>query len=1571
MVNFSSNIRRTFTTFSSLPSAGWQLARMYNPEVARILCSNGFSHSEAVGIASNRDVRTFSGKLRRGSNLFRLGVGSAAISDLEKAGLICQTSAGLLLHSRRPNARNFLPAFAGIQVSQSSARVPASILERNYVLSTGSGQATSASASVRRSGGIPGQISQDLINARNLYAQNRPEEAGPLIERAMADAIQIISRGVSPDDPILPCYYAAKLMGKFLKIPGNYGQADPERRDVAQILLLDHTRSQALLQKRGAFKRQFPGCYCVSANTKLKGGQDINEAAAAAVKDEVGIDIDPGKLEMIGQRGQYENHLTSFNFYAFSDEEEQLLLQALEELGDSGSIFIQYDTATRCLTVFTVDRAADRAVLEQAVERVRVRTGIPPIFSFTNTDSNSLLVYQMDEQEEAAARASMEKKDNRRAAAESRLLTGANKSDLKDLDSDQMLFVPWAKVRCDSQTNPEQFTLVLTGPYFPNDEVWAAMGCYFPEVLNIDHPMARLSCVSGGKGGNTNILREILRDEEGVLVPETSELTTFVYEQLVLSDPEIRADIDLLDREQNEDTARAIAERIRVRILAVELPETLRQKIEEEFKRLGCDIAVRSSATTEDMKKHQAAGQAQSCLHLIDIDEAFKSIKTVLSSLFLDGFVSYRKDMKYPNILARMAVLLQKFYEGKAAGVIFSFDQATERPAYRISAQPGVGEGVVEGEGLSDRWLVGCLCDRILQKHIPVKQVRVVAMKEGGVRREAINMSEPSIDDAMVLKLANVAKKIHKGYADRGLADDVDIEYVVANDDTIIIVQTRPKRSKKTTTAEGKTVIKVLTVDDSRVPDGTKIIQLDSHSQIAVQGAVASKLQIDAARDAKRCLPGRILVTHHTNNDYNTVFGSLDGVITTDGDQSSHAAQHAYEKGLPCVVGSMGALDLLMPFDGQDVTFDSCKKRVYIGHMPIIEEERQLDVWLTDEEEIAGFSDEGSRHENIRSWDISKRKRPKVFVEDPECHCRRRSNLYGYFQLDYFYRAWDRQAEILNRMFEGRRPWELKPQARQIKAIDDKHQLVHIVEDNDPASIYYFLMGVEGFGIQDLQTLFDARLDGFKRIAEFTRGLSSIDASNVELLADELLNVFSWMHFGFWLDSVVEEFAFEQLRYITNEGSFHNVLRDESVADLPDDYMVDPQNPDIPAGRILNLSREKEKEMHALLELIRSNPELSGVFESVLPDSMAGVLGARFPEVLRIIDSWSMKYKMTLEDLDVLSDTQEYLSDIQRRIRSGSSMNEDMLLSIYHAYLKSHGQDEASLGAIRDNDPNLYLLLGGFARSLAAVESGIPLSAIIADEIEDGIPKALARLNDAHRSGAPLREAARKVLEQYPEIKQVLAISKMQFPLREDAHHLIVPHQRKIAALMLEAARPFVPSVFERPEDVFNIGMEELVALLQEKDPGYVAMSLGRWRGLLDAELRLKSCWTLKKSDLAGICPDPGRLWDYLTYENKGQGYIDSRGFFQDKFRALRSSSEMELAPEFEEYLEQIFAALQRPLSGLSSEMNAFERATDEAVNTLETQINASTLPRVKEYYRAEQQRLRQRVQDLRSKLGL
>jgi hypothetical protein len=164
------------------------------------------------------------------------------------------------------------------------------------------------------------------------------------------------------------------------------------------------------------------------------------------------------------------------------------------------------------------------------------------------------------------------------------------------------------------------------------------------------------------------------------------------------------------------------------------------------------------------------------------------------------------------------------------------------------------------------------------------------------------------------------------------------------------------------------------------------------------------------------------------------------------------------------------------------------------------------------------------------------------------------------------------------------------------------------------------------------------------------------------------------MHFGFWLDAVAEDFVAHQLKYISDEASFHNILRDEAVADDDRTFVVDPLNPGIPAGRVLNLSRERDKEIYALLEGIRADPNLASIFAGRSPSAIRAALLCKYPRILDLIDGWSMKYKLTLEDLDVLSDTEEYLVALQKRLRENNSMNERSLCGIYREHLVVHGE---------------------------------------------------------------------------------------------------------------------------------------------------------------------------------------------------------------------------------------------------------------------------------------------------------
>ncbi len=1097
-------------------------------------------------------------------------------------------------------------------------------------------------------------------------------------------------------------------------------------------------------------------------------------------------------------------------------------------------------------------------------------------------------------------------------------------------------------------------------------------------VLAISDESAASIRVSGGKGKNTHLLTRLSKQQSGFQVPSTFVLPAAVFDGLVLATPTIQRELHALSslssRDPQDPDLRACTHNLQKAIRLLRLPPELKRELGDTFERLGSDIAVRSSATCEDGRQYSAAGQGYTALHQTTLEDVCASVKKVWASLFSPGFIRYREEIGFPHVQARMAVLLQAFINPRASGVAHSFDQGAGRPGYWISAQFGIGEGVVQPISNVDHWFVGPMCedDDILERGVASKQRRVVIRPQGGTRRQQIHMTAACLDDRMVLKIARAIRAVQQHYARFHFAEDVDVEYAVDEQERLFLVQVRPKWRQKRTRSDGKLVVKLTAVDLLQVPRCVKSVQLSPVSLIAVEGAVTAKLQIDLGSGADGCLPGRVVVAHHTNNEYNAKFGSLLGVITSDGDQTSHAAQHAYEKRIPCVVGAPGAVEALAPYDGKLVTFDASRRTVYLGTVPIVEVQRRQDVWLNERNSIQSAISKSRNNEVFRPWCESKRKRPAVFLEDFEGHFRLRSNTYGCFQLDYYYQAWDRLTQLLNGMFGNRTDRILKAQVRQIKAISAGQCLVHEVRDKDPESIYQYFMSVDDFGTADLGRLFDLRLGGFRRFAAFVHGLSAITRSNVRRVVKELINVFAWMHFGFWLDSVVESFACRQLRYIRNDGSFHNVLRDEAIADLDTDFHVDPKSPWMPSGKLLNLSRQRDKEVFALLERIRSEPRLRPVFTTGRPKAVREVLEHRFPSEFKIISDWSAKYKLTRENLNQMSDTVEYLLLIRKMLRAGSTMPVTMLSVIYQEHLCMHDalRQRAStvLRHLNRRDPQLYLLCRAHARSAVAKQRQVPLSDVHATELGARLPEVVAELHSIAKNDLCFRQAAAaQVLNSnYPSLAAILRISRLQVALREDGHHLIVPHQRRIAQMMLDAAKKFVPQYLTKPEDVFNISTDEFIALFHEPDPRFIVLSLERRQRLLSAEQELQKCWSVSKEDFAGVTPDVDRLWHHLRSEKVG--LINQHGALQDKCRALTNSRQMGLDEVFKSDRKAVFRTLRRPLSRLAAGIRKFESCVDQGIRVLERQCRSAQLPGTQAAYRAERIRLRQRVKSLKRK---
>ncbi len=1284
------------------------------------------------------------------------------------------------------------------------------------------------------------EIQDDLIKIRECFSAEEyfrvePERVERLIERIKA------AIGNSDDPDMLSYYYTAKVMLKVAKFHDDMFEKTGGKNSV-QILAMNSDMQEVLLQRRGPYKRLFADKYTVSANAKPKPGQSIKAEAAKALGSEVHISAEAERFRQIGKRNSYHNKLCSYDFYALDKDEEKLLAGVYDKLKKKHSslagVIIDYSHEKRCLCVYSINPETGQEDVKEIAVQIQKKTKVPYIYPVADDDYNTLLVYQLTKEEETEIR-------QREQAPDSK-----NEDYLKILDSDKKEFVSWTELYRDFSENPKKYALDLTGPYFGNTEVWSAI---LPDTIHADEPLAEEVSISGGKGANTHILRSLSGRITGLNVPDTSILTTFAYERYVLGVQAIRKDIELLDEAKADKDIKKTSKRIRDQILEIKLPEKVTHNINEIFASLGRDIIVRSSSNVEDLKNLTAAGQAESFPHLITEKQAQESVLKVWASLFSDGFVAYRTSNNIKHKDASMAVLLQKYISPQAAGVVFSRHPETKRPVYKYTANPGGGAIVVDGIGTPDTWLVGLNGTEILERWINRKTVKQVDAKEGGTREEAIDKEEPALRDDEILELSQVVKPLHHYYRENNLAQDIDIEFVFDIEGTPYIVQARAQSSSDVEAKEGSVTHRFKAVDEAAVPEDTPRIVLASGSQVAYTGAVTGELQIISKGGPVSARPDAIVVAYHTNNEWNGKFGSLKGVITTDGNPTSHAGQHAQEKRIPCIVGVKGAMETLKEYDGREVTLDTDKGIVYLGAMPIIEKSRSLNMWVTKPGEWEEAESQRRDHELFRKWEKTMENRPKVYLKDFEGQWRRRSNYYGYFELDYYYKAWDRLTKILNDKFKERRPWVLETQEREFK-ITTRRSFFHRVEVNDPKSIFEFITGVEKMDVKDMQELFDMRWQGFRKMADFMEAIEKIDDNNVVALVDNLVEIFAWMHMGFWLEAIVENTVVnDQLKYIDKE--FHDVLRNLAAEDLPRNERIHPYRADIPGGKVLNLTSNKDKEIYALLEDIRSNAKLVEIFSNKDMEVLEENLKKEFAGVYEVIEGWSMKYKSTSEDLARLSDTEEYIRDIHERLMQDNEIGVELLADYYRCYKTEYSKKTLELEHLKRQDGNLHSLIIGYARRIAARRAqgnnwdkltperrAWELPKVTEEEWGGELPSAIRALENQLKATQEIRETAKRMLDSFPGLKQTLALSKMQLALREDGHHLVVSFQRKIARMMLAEAK-HRKGILKKPENIFQISTDELIALVQEEKPEYISKTFKRWEILDKAERKMNSQW--------------------------------------------------------------------------------------------------------------------------------
>ncbi len=301
----------------------------------------------------------------------------------------------------------------------------------------------------------------------------------------------------------------------------------------------------------------------------------------------------------------------------------------------------------------------------------------------------------------------------------------------------------------------------------------------------------------------------------GIPVPPGFALTSAGYDYFIEASNlapkivELLSGLDTNDLEKLTETSK----KIRAVIESCEFPKVLEDGLMEHYRALGKkiginnpEVAVRSSATAEDLPTASFAGQQDTYLFVQGRDALVESVKKCISSLFTPRAISYRVEKGFDHFKVKLSVGVQKMINSKTAGVMFTLNPVTgDRNAITIEGAWGVGESVVQGHVDPDRWVVEKGSFKILEKNISQKNLMTIKgkgidgfSKEVEVPKNLQNLS--CLSDEQVIELGKDADLIEKHYG-----RPMDIEWALDTDtNKLYIVQARPETvwSSKVTTAE-------------------------------------------------------------------------------------------------------------------------------------------------------------------------------------------------------------------------------------------------------------------------------------------------------------------------------------------------------------------------------------------------------------------------------------------------------------------------------------------------------------------------------------------------------------------------------------------------------------------------------------------------------------------------------------------------------------------------------------------------------------------------------------------------
>ena len=434
---------------------------------------------------------------------------------------------------------------------------------------------------------------------------------------------------------------------------------------------------------------------------------------------------------------------------------------------------------------------------------------------------------------------------------------------------------------------------------------------WFSELSKDDIPLA------GGKGAN---LGEMTR--ANIPVPPGFVITSDAYFTFIKEaklEEELRQLLKPLDVEDTRKLQET-SDKIKQKFSHAPMPQAIAHEIKQAYRQMGdVLVAVRSSATAEDLPEASFAGQQRTFLNVQGEDAVLAAVQGCWASLFESRAIFYRQQGGFDHLSVGLAVPVQQMVQSDVSGVMFTVDPLTnDRGKVIIEAAYGLGEAIVSGEVTPDQYTVDKASLAVIGRRIAKQEWQIVrnqrahSMEEGNTRVTILpwEQSKQKLSDEDIVVLAGLGKRLENLYQ-----FPQDIEWA-KEDNKLFIVQTRP--------------VTTLGVKEQKLAEikAEPLFTGEAASLGVASGTVRivpDPSQVDKVRK------GDVLVAEMTSPDFAPALNRAVAIITDRGGRTSHAAIVSRELGIPCVVGTEKATKVLT--DGQEVTVDGSHGRIYPGRV--------------------------------------------------------------------------------------------------------------------------------------------------------------------------------------------------------------------------------------------------------------------------------------------------------------------------------------------------------------------------------------------------------------------------------------------------------------------------------------------------------------------------------------------------------------------------------------------------------------------------------------------------------------